>query len=553
MDIKKAIEEVNSDLNAINDPAVKVIFVKLLNIIEAQATEIKKLREENQRLRDENNRLKGEQERPSFRKQTQNNNANFSSEEERKQTSEEDKKLRISKRDSLSIDETQICKIDAEQLPPDAVFKGYKSVVIQDIVIKPYNIEFKKAIYYSPSLNKTFVAPLPSGYQGEFGPRLKALLLELHHQNKMTESSLVEFLHNHGIHISAATVSRLLTERHEDFHEEKKAIVEAGLASFLPQQMDDTGARVNGKNYYTHILCNAFYTAYFTRANKERLTILEILTQGELTFHFNEGTYSLMEELHLSKKILNRLREQPPKAIMNRIEIDAFLEELLPDAKKHAKARHIILEGSAISAYQTLPQHVRLLLADDAPQFKKITELLGLCWVHDGRHYKKLAPVLSIHQEQLTLFLEKYWLYYRKLLAYQKQPNTAQAELLRTEFDTLFATKTDYEQLDDRIEKTKLKKESLLLVLTHPELPLHNNASELGARTQARYRDISFHTINEKGTEAKDTFMTIVGTAKKMAVNTYHYFYDRVSGTNEMPSLASLIKIRSEGLSYNTG
>ena len=64
----------------------------------------------------------------------------------------------------------------------------------------------------------------------------------------------------------------------------------------------------------------------------------------------------------------------------------------------------------------------------------------------------------------------------------------------------------------------------------------------MGARSQARYRDISFHTINEKGTQSKDTFMTLVETAKKLAVNSYHYFYDRISKKHEMPSLANLIK-----------
>lgn len=77
--------------------------------------------------------------------------------------------------------------------------------------------------------------------------------------------------------------------------------------------------------------------------------------------------------------------------------------------------------------------------------------------------------------------------------------------------------------------------------MQYPTLPLHNNASELGARTQARYRDVSFHTINQKGTEAKDTFMTITQTAIKLAVNTYQYILDRVSKKFEMPPLASLI------------
>ena len=63
----------------------------------------------------------------------------------------------------------------------------------------------------------------------------------------------------------------------------------------------------------------------------------------------------------------------------------------------YATSKRIIREASAIAAYQSLPHAVKILLADDAPQFKSITELLGLCWVHDGRHYKKLDPVLVTH------------------------------------------------------------------------------------------------------------------------------------------------------------
>lgn len=34
---------------------------------------------------------------------------------------------------------------------------------------------------------------------------------------------------------------------------------------------------------------------------------------------------------------------------------------------------------------------VRLLVCDDAPQFTLVTEELALCWVHEGRLYKKLC------------------------------------------------------------------------------------------------------------------------------------------------------------------
>jgi hypothetical protein len=140
----------------------------------------------------------------------------------------------------------------------------------------------------------------------------------------------------------------------------------------------------------------------------------------------------------------------------------------------------------------------------------------------------------------------------QKLLLYKATPTAATAEVLSQEFDDLFSTKTDYEQLNERIQKTKEKKDQLLLALQFPEIPLHNNASELGARDQSRRRDISFHTINEKGTEAKDTFMTIAQTARKLTINFFQYICDRISQKNKMASLASLISLHSRKMVPNT-
>jgi hypothetical protein len=116
------------------------------------------------------------------------------------------------------------------------------------------------------------------------------------------------------------------------------------------------------------------------------------------------------------------------------------------------------------------------------------------------------------------------------------------SEKLSKEFDKLFATHTDYEALNDRIAKTEAKKSELLLVLTYPELPLHNNPAELGARAQVRKRDVSLHTRTLEGTRVQDTFLTIVETAKKLKVNIYDYILDRVSQTYYLPSLASIIQ-----------
>ena len=92
----------------------------------------------------------------------------------------------------------------------------------------------------------------------------------------MTESAIVATLHTHEIFISSCTVSRILTEDKEAYHEEKQAVVKEGLASSQPKQMDDTSARVKGKNHFNHIFCNSGFTACFTCSHKDRLPLLEI-------------------------------------------------------------------------------------------------------------------------------------------------------------------------------------------------------------------------------------------------------------------------------------
>jgi len=146
-----------------------------------------------------------------------------------------------------------------------------------------------------------------------------------------------------------------------------------------------------------------------------------------------------------------------------------------------------------------------------------LTEERILCWVHDGRNYKKLNPVVPQHKILRDDFLTRYWLYYQALKDYKETPDSNRSIELEQQFDALFLTQTGYQQLDERIAKTYAKRKELLLSLKHPELPLHNNAPELSAHVQARARDVSLHTMSENGTKIKDTFMTISQTAKKLS------------------------------------
>jgi hypothetical protein len=526
---------------------IKSAVLALINLIEELSSENRRLKDEIQRLRDENNRLKGEQGKPDIKANTRKSD-DISSEKNRKKKSGNKKHKKRSKNNRIKIDRSEKCPIDKDILPDDAVFKGYKRVIVQDLTIKTDNVEFKKEIYYSPSLNKTYIAPLPGGYEGQFGPTVKGFAIILKNICNMSEARIHELFSHFGIYISMGTVSNILIKDHQLFHEEKTRIVDAGLQTTIYQATDDTKARVNGQNHHTHILGNPYFTAYFTEQQKNRLTVLNVLNNGkELNYCLNELALGILEQLVISKMHFKKLEILKSEHIFNQHEFESLiLQKHFPKVGEQVTSK--IAEAAAIAAYRKGVDRpsFKVLLCDDAPQFKQICEVLALCWVHDGRHYKKLRPVYKYNVKTVNAFLKDYWNYYHKLLDYKTSPSNEWAKRLSDEFDQLFSTVTGYNELDDRIAKTLQKKDQLLVVLKYPEIPLHNNDMELGARVCVRKRDVSLHTMTDEGTRANDTFLTIVQTCKKLGVNPFYYIMDRIKKTYHMQPLAETIKCQHQ-------
>lgn len=518
---------------------------KLLNLVETLSQEIQDFKHQNQELRDEINRLKGEQGKPKIRPR-KGPSKNCSSENERKKPKERNK---TTKKDRIQTHERRICHVDKAVLPKDAQFKGYDRVVVQDIQFEAHNILFLKKKYYSPSLKKTYLAPLPPGYEGEFGPEIKSLAIKLAFDTNVTQPRILDLFGNAGIHLSAGQLSNFLIKGHDAFHQEKDALYEAGLQSTPWHHIDDTSTRVNGQNQYCQILCNPLYTAYFTTPNKSRLTVLDVLNNfRDRTFLLNNEAFAYVDTFKLSASVVQILQIFPKDCHIPEKPFLAMLDERLPSLGPQERTH--ILDAAAIAAYHDPLEFpvIRLLICDDAPQFKLITEDLSLCWVHDGRLYKKLDPCIPYHRELLDAFLCQYWDFYRQLLVYQQHPSMDEHLRLGNEFDNLFSTVTGYYALDQRIAKTRDKKPFMLMVLDHPEIPLHNNPAELAARTRVRKRAVSFGTRTHEGTKAWDTFMSLSATAKKLSINFYSYLLDRITRSFNIPNLADLISQRAKEL-----
>jgi len=168
------------------------------------------------------------------------------------------KRNRNPKLPDIKIDREEKCTVDKGQLPDDAVFKGYEDKVVQDLIIKTDNVRFKREIYYSASLKKTYLGDVPKGYERDFGPHLNSHIVSMKYVNNMSIPKIEEFLNNFGTIISRSYISERLTkEEHVGvFHDEKSDMYKSALEVSSYQQIDDTCSRVNGRNWYTHIVCN---------------------------------------------------------------------------------------------------------------------------------------------------------------------------------------------------------------------------------------------------------------------------------------------------------
>jgi nucleoside diphosphate kinase len=540
------IPDVN--LDAIPDLVTRQLVGQLLNLIETLAADNAALRLQMQQLRDENARLKGGSTKPDVKPPTPPAPSDHSSEAERRTRTPRGKPK---KNATLTVTREQRCLLDPATLPPDAIRHDTAEVIVQDLVLQPEVIRFVREVWVVPSTGQTITAPLPDGYHGGFGPHIRALTLSLGHAANVSQPALLTFFQDAGVAIGSGTVARWLADYTGEWHDEALAIHRAGLKSSDWQATDQTATRVEGQNEVCHVLGNGYFTSYHTRPGGTRQDVLAVLWGQEPVFRLNADALAWLAATSLSPRLQARLLLLPWEKDLSATELATRLEE--GGVQLSAQQHQQVEDALAVAAYhaQTDVPIVRWLLSDDATVYHDITDAHALCWVHDGRHYAKLSPVVPHHQRLLADFRRDYWAFYRELVAYRAEPTAPERVRLSGAFDALVAQRTGYQELDARIAKTAYNRELLLAVLEHPELPLHNNAMELAARRRVRKRDVSFGPQSRAGARAWDTFQTISATAAKLGVRLYHYLCDRLQHPTTTPSLAERIRERSRTAEFS--
>jgi hypothetical protein len=186
-----------------------------------------------------------------------------------------------------------------------------------------------------------------------------------------------------GVSISKREVQRLLTEKQQDFLDEARDVLRAGLQTSPWVSVDDTGARHKAKNGFCTQIGNDWFTWLATRSSKTRLNFLDLLRAGrpstrgrDTDYVLNEAAFGYLRSRGLAAPLIVRLVEAGETHFADQAAWQAHLNRLgiVSPAKTGLAViqdpTQIATEGAqwgSIHAHGFLRDAV--VLSDDAGQF----------------------------------------------------------------------------------------------------------------------------------------------------------------------------------------
>jgi len=497
-----------------------------------------------QGLRDEIAVLKGNKPKPNIKP----GKMDKGSKEEKDKKFKEGNRPGSSKKNKkaqLTIHET--VPIPPKNIPVGSTFKGYKEFTVQGLIIEPHNICYLLERWETP--DGSYVGgELPPTVRGHFTSTLNSYILYQYYQCHVTQPLLLEQLKEIGIQISSGQINRILVEGHDSFHEEKDDILVTGLEISSYINVDDTGARHDGKNGICTHIGNDLFAWFESTESKSRINFLSLLRAGQEDYRLTPEALEYMKIQKLPNTPLLLLEKDENKIFLNKEEWVNHLQRLGIIQKRHIQiATEGVLLGS-ILAHGFNPDMV--IMSDDAGQFAIILLLHALCWIHAERTIRKIVPFTDDQRSALETIRDRIWKLYADLKLYKENPTLEMKIELENRFDEIFQKKTCFVTLNLALKRLYENKSELLLVLDRPDIPLHNNGSETDIREYVKRRKVSGSTRSSPGRKCRDTFTSLKKTCRKLEVSFWDFLNDRVGGINLIPQLESLMREKSLTSTY---
>ena len=387
---------------------------QLLAFIEQQANIIQEQAEKIQQLSDEIARLKNQPPKPDIKPSSLGKKKTGSSKNETKNRPGSKKRSKTAK---LKIHNTK--PIEPDEIPDGSDFRYYKDFVVQDIIIQPCNTRFRLKVYETPD-GGYVSGTLPPHLNGKhFGPTIIRFILYQYYHCHVTQPLLLEQLGEIGIDISAGQLNNLLIEEKDRFHQEKDRILSVGLELSAYINVDDTGARHQGKNGYCTHIGNESFSWFESTGSKSRINFLKLMRAGHTDFAINMDAVCYMQTNKLPQKALQAINDNMGTIYANDSQWDDFLVQ-----NGIVKDRHVQIatEGALIGSIieHGISKHL-VILSDDAGQFNVL--LHALCWIHANRAIDKIIPFTDQAKKDLVAVKDQIWqLYEGKSLQEKSHP-----------------------------------------------------------------------------------------------------------------------------------
>lgn len=519
------------DIDKLSEGTLKALVIELL-------TKVAELEKTIADLRDENARFKGLKGRPKIKP------SGMEKSSAAKASGVKERRRRGKKQTTQTVHEKRVVKV-SEALPAGSRFKGYEDIVVQDLVLRRHVTCYRRERWETPD-GRTVIAPLPEGVKGSFGPELRRFILFQYHYCQVTVERLTAQLQALGCEISKRSVMRVVNSGEDGFIQEIMDVLRAGLKHATWLSVDDTGARHKAVNQYCTQIGNDCFTWFGTEKSKSRLNFLELLRGGYSDYVVNAEALAYMRKARLPAPLIALLAGHEHKRFADKASWAAHLERLGVASLKHQiDPARIASEGAAWGA---VIEHGFLkdavILSDDAGQFN--VGLHALCWIHAERLVHRLDAFSENNRKAKELIRRRIWLFYDLLKSYRLKPSASAKIKLTALFDRIFQQITGFHLLDRLLKRLHRNKTELLLVLDHPEIPLHTNGSENDIRDQVTKRKVSGGTRSDLGRDCRNAFLGLSKTCAKLSLSFWDYLGDRLGAAvkQAVPYLAELVAHR---------